>query len=280
MDEPQQRRYSIDALRAWCIDRAAVGFSWYLVFFGVFVTACVLFPFDFIAEAAHAPFMLLVGDTPEWEFGDDGYAPVALLGRIAIAGAYCLVLIVLMRGAGSIELGTVPQRSIPVWVQLVLISGLAAVLLAAAVLIFLEWIDELEYVDDIGGGAATRPWIYGFIAGAWVGWLVFALLLCRIKSLRSAQRAFLSGLIAGSWLEFYLAVPVDLAARHQSTVCYCYTGSWLALLMCVPILVLCVGPALIVLFLRERKLAEELPSRVRWILARKSRRSTASGAAE
>ncbi len=57
-------------------------------------------------------------------------------------------------------------------------------------------------------------------------------------------------------------------------------GSWIALVIVIPIIIWAFGPALYLLYLREKRLDEESPGRARRILARKSSRRTAEEPAQ
>src|SRR5262249_13917114 len=76
-------------------------------------------------------------------------------------------------------------------------------------------------------------------------------------------------LLTGSWIEFSLALPLYINARDRSD-CPCAEGSFLTLICCVPVLFWSIGPALYIVYLRERQLSQEAPERPLGILIRKS----------
>jgi hypothetical protein len=77
--------------------------------------------------------------------------------------------------------------------------------------------------------------------------------------------------MATSWIEFSLALLLDISARNRES-CYCAIGSYTTLLVSLPVLIWTIGPALYLLYLRERHFSLSQPSRVRMILRAKTRR--------
>ena len=118
----------------------------------------------------------------------------------------------------------------------------------------------------------------GILIGSWIAWFVI-IILSRGQGdhARTLSRP-LSVLLAGSWIEFGVALPVELAKRDEE--CPCVVGSWIALVIVIPIIIWAFGPALYLLYLREKRLDEESPGRARRILARKSSRRTAEEPAQ
>ena len=106
----------------------------------------------------------------------------------------------------------------------------------------------------------------------WLVWVVLATFASRRRDHASVIRRLTHSLIAGSWIEFLVALPVDIAIRQRAESCYCNTGSWFALLVAIPVMIFAFGPALFLLYLREIELGRAEPRRAMRILLHKSRR--------
>jgi hypothetical protein len=111
----------------------------------------------------------------------------------------------------------------------------------------------------------------GALLGSWVVWLILGLVYWRGAQSTAAIIRILKTLLVASWIEFSLALPIDIAARNRTNECYCAAGSWIALLMIVPALILLFGPGLYLIYLGEHTLAAQDRSRARRILWRKTK---------
>jgi hypothetical protein len=146
----------------------------------------------------------------------------------------------------------------------------------------------LEMTDRLGGEGSMREVgrvyetfdpkaVLTVMLWSWVPWLLIGWRCVRSVDHHTALSRLLTILLAGSWIEFTVALPIDLAIRTRTKQCPCSSGSWFGLLLCVPILLWTVGPAIYLLYLRERRLSEKSPLRARRILAKKSWRVRTSG---
>jgi hypothetical protein len=101
-------------------------------------------------------------------------------------------------------------------------------------------------------------------------WLALAWVLTR-----SDPRTWLARLTAvlftGSWVEFALVLPIEWGTRARTKDCPCVSGSWTTLVLCVPILIWIIGPALYVLYRREAARASADPDRPTRVLLGKTR---------
>ncbi len=123
-------------------------------------------------------------------------------------------------------------------------------------------------IGSLGEDAEFVSWLV-FV---WAIWVVLALVMYRGKDQETVLRRLANGLLAGSWIEFLVALPVDIAIRQRADSCPCSTGSWVALVCAVPIMMFAFGPALFLLYLREVELGRIEPRRAMRILLHKSRR--------
>ena len=108
------------------------------------------------------------------------------------------------------------------------------------------------------------------LIGVWIFWLTIGLVYWRVSSSASVLSRIIRALLVTSWIEFSLALPIDIATRNRPDECYCAPGSWLALIFVVPALIFMIGPGLYLLYLGERELSLRDPARARRILRRKS----------
>jgi hypothetical protein len=113
-------------------------------------------------------------------------------------------------------------------------------------------------------------WIWIILSG-WVFWLLVSIIYWRVKNKDNVLQRLIRTILATSWVEFSLALPIDLAARTRES-CYCAIGSYITLLITLPLLIWSIGPGLYFFYLRERELSLGEPGRARAILRQKSRR--------
>ncbi len=71
------------------------------------------------------------------------------------------------------------------------------------------------------------------LIGSWIAWFVIITLLRGQGDHARTLARPLSVLLAGSWIEFGVALPVELAKRDED--CPCAVGSWIALVTVIPI---------------------------------------------
>jgi hypothetical protein len=109
--------------------------------------------------------------------------------------------------------------------------------------------------------------------GVWVIWLIIGFIAFRGLDRMTALSRLVKILLAGSWIEFCVALPVDIAIRRRAADCPCATGSRLALVTCIPVLFWVIGPGLFLLYLRELLISRAKPLRTLRILGRRSRRT-------
>ena len=106
----------------------------------------------------------------------------------------------------------------------------------------------------------------------WLVWVVLAMFATRRLDHESVLKRLTHGLLAGSWVQFLVALPVDIAIRQRAESCACNTGSWIALIVAIPVMLFAFGPALFLLYLSEIELGRVKPRRAMRILVHKSRR--------
>lgn len=123
-----------------------------------------------------------------------------------------------------------------------LVAGLLTFGLLATVLnLFDLW---KAATNKIGGH------IFWVIAVAWGGWLVAFAVMWAGQWLGGFAKLY-KLLIAGTWLELLVTIPVDVQVRKR-TNCYCGEGTFFALVLGSLVAVWSFGPGLALLFLTRR----------------------------
>jgi hypothetical protein len=139
----------------------------------------------------------------------------------------------------------------------------------------LELVDRLDAssgragIHMLGDREAIGPAIVG---GFWLFWLGVGWVLARGVPRETALGRMAAIVIAGSWIEFAVALPVELVTRDRTKDCPCASGSWIALMSSGPLLLWAIGPAILLLYRYEWGLTLDDPSHARRVLQRKTRR--------
>jgi len=251
----------------------------FVLYVGVIgASAAVVYRLDFVGAPGMLDYVVPGRERPDLGDLTDRY-PVSTIWYVA---GLLLLQALFLFGGGRIPLGKKPagisRTLIPV--SLAAAAGVLVVLtLAAAV---------AEMFDRSNGEGSIRETalfdlsvldpdseFITWLVIVWVLWVVLALVMYRGQDQETVLRRLTNGLLAGSWIEFLVALPVDIAIRQRADSCICATGSWLALMFAIPIMVFAFGPALFLLYLREVELGRVEPRRAMRILLHKSRRRDA-----
>ena len=249
----------------------------YITVFAGFSALLVTLGLDAGITLCHAAFGFLRGDPDPWSIIDSDLGSDWEFSALFIGG-FCLLQAGFLWGGGRISIG----RTRPKWYRYILstviIATLVALLaLAAALLIGQYAVTKalLDYDDNIGIIALV------VVPGAWLIWFVIAIVLFRRHGHFGGLARLSAALVAGSWVEFALALPIDIATRASHERCLCASGTWLGLLVIIPVMIWSFGPALYLLYLAEKARVADDPMHARRILRAKSvfRRRTQDGAA-
>lgn len=251
----------------------------YILVFSLFVVAVTSIGLGAIAEIPHALFGLLRGDQDP---AGDALEILKALGHVKVplwgTAAYLLLQGIILWGCGHVRLTRGPRRPWRPVAAIVAIAALAGLLTVGALGI-------LAAAAITGYGLAPEQSIPNLVVAIaklgvnpnwtvlWVGWgfwLVIALIYWRGRDPSRILPRLVRALLAGSWIEFGLALPVDIGLRPQAKDCPCATGSYTTLTFAAPVLICLIGPALYLLYRRERELSLAAPGRSTMILLRKS----------
>lgn len=138
----------------------------------------------------------------------------------------------------------------------VVIAACLSALISMSVLgTALELVGGWEGFVKLLGNSIINFW--GVIAVMWAAWGVVFFLYWRQGDRYTQLGRMIRGLLAGSFLAFLVAVPVQITAPRRQN-CYCALGSYTGLVLAGTVLLWCFGPGLVLLFLREKYRAEKL----------------------
>lgn len=243
----------------------------YLVVFAVFLLLSAIYTPAFLVEIYHGLYNWIAGAPDPWKtlgeaMGEDVplIPPWEMLLSIAV---YLALQAAVIWGGGRIRLSRQPAPLRNTAVSMAVIAFIAALLTVGAVMLYMEGMGHID--PEEGFKEEWQPAFLAVLLGGWIFWFAAALFYTRRRGRVGGLAAALGVIFAGSWIEFAAALPIDVAARTRND-CYCATGGWLPLLLTVPIMLWVIGPALYLLYVRERDLAALDPHRARAILRRKS----------
>jgi hypothetical protein len=129
-------------------------------------------------------------------------------------------------------------------------AGFAVMLLSVGLLYSLY-----DLVGSVGDSRVVL-WVFMVIpAILWCIWsIIFWLYWCQVDYYTWSGR-LIRGLIAGSVLELFVAVPVYATSKEE---CYCARGSYAGVIFGTTVLLWAFGPGVFILFARERQRREKL----------------------
>ena len=113
---------------------------------------------------------------------------------------------------------------------------------------------------NMGDPSQTKPALlrYAFLLIPFVLWCFWSVIFCiywRQSDTYTWAGRIIRGLIAGSVLELFVAVPVYATRQDE---CYCARGSYAGLVFGGTVLLWAFGPGILILFAREKQRREQL----------------------
>jgi hypothetical protein len=190
------------------------------------------------------------------EFRRDRYPDY--VADAAVVGGFFLLQALFVWGGGRVQVSRGPVKLRKLAISLLITSSWMALLGVGLTSTFAEMANRFQ--DDPthrGGGLEAffnSPKFFVLLAGSWLLWLVIGLILVRGQDQHTALSRLIGIVLVGSWVEFTIALPIDLVTRDRNKDCICASGSWLALLITIPLLLWSVGPAIYLLYRREKAL--------------------------
>ena len=163
--------------------------------------------------------------------------------------AICLIVLFAFQAAFLVGMPQLrwprPTRRRAMWISIVTAGALAGLLsfglLATALNAFNVW-------DNVT--KAIEGHIFWGLLIAWIVWTIVFGVMCAGEWLRGFQRMY-KILIAGTWLELLVTIPVDVQVRKR-TSCYCGEGTFFALIIGTTVAIWSFGPGIVLLFLTRR----------------------------
>jgi hypothetical protein len=259
----------------------------YLVAFVAFLAMFTTLSTFSVVEILHGAFQYARGDSHPWsqwtaEHGNSYVSQVdSVWQRVLAVGGYILAQALFVWGGGKVRVTRSPVQLRRVLVSILLFSIFLSLLCLGMFMSFCEFAGCMggSYaaispgtLDDINHTWMHPGWV---ILIGWGFWLAVSIGYLFTRSGRNeTHHSYLSKmtgiLLVGSWIEFLVALPIDLALRPQAKGCVCSTGSWVAILIALPTLFWAIGPGLILLYLRDSAQEKADPGRSRRILVKKT----------
>jgi len=138
-----------------------------------------------------------------------------------------------------------PTRRKPMWLSIVTGAALAALLTFGLFATIASAANVWEKLTN-----AVGAYVFWIIAAAWMVWLfVFGVIFASQWFVGFTKLYKL--LVAGTWLELLITIPVDVQVRKRTT-CYCGEGTFFALILSSSVAIWSFGPGLALLFLTRR----------------------------
>ncbi len=242
-----------------------------LGFYGLFVAALG-------AEELERPLGALQYLIPNKEnlvAGEPLYVAIFLAGLLLIQGLF-------LWGGGKLSVDGIPSGRWRLVVPVAITATLLAALLAGLIVTGLEMMDRFEGEGSVRESseffsAFLEYFVYDYgafmiLVPVWILWFVIGMYMLRRSDGGTALSRLTGVVLAGSWIEFLVALPVDIAVRQRAEDCPCAVGSWFALFIAIPIFLFAFGPGIVLLYLRELRLAKTHPTRAWFILLQKTRK--------
>lgn len=138
----------------------------------------------------------------------------------------------------------------PLKSAIIVAAAMAMLLTLGAGALSFELFDSwADWMDKEFSSAA--PWIYGAMLAAWVMWALIFAAYWRQGDRYTQLGRMIRALVAGSFLEAFVAVPVHVAVTRQRE-CYCSRGTYTTLVCAGTVLFWAFGPGIVLLYAREK----------------------------
>lgn len=197
----------------------------------------LLYPFRFALLSLYA--ILLAAAIACWIWMDLELLPV-VIGLLVLLGLQALFLL----GCPQLRWPR-PTRRRHILLSVAAGAAVAALLtfglLATALNLFNRWSDVTNALEEH---------IFWGIAIAWIAWFVLFLFMYLGRWITGFKTLYKT-LIAGTWLEILITIPIDIHVRRQ-TRCYCGEGTFFALVIGTSMALWSFGPGLVLLFLTRK----------------------------
>jgi hypothetical protein len=223
----EKRRFDADELDVWFFRHRHLLIGIYLLVFTLATAACATF-FVLITDLPHAVFRLCMGDTDGLSktmlFSGDFYSSA---WSFAIAGAYVLLQAIALWGVGAVYVGRKPAMR-RTTVAIATITGIGSLLsvgfVSLVIMAFQVAKGDFYGINFFWNGENQLRYIAISIGFGWVIWMGVAAFYWFGRSKDNAMQRLLRAILATSWIEFSLALPLDIWGRNRES-CVCVIGS-------------------------------------------------------
>jgi len=197
------------------------------------------------------------GDTPS-----HGFALTLL--RLAIIAGFCVLQALFLFGGGKMRV----QPGVVRWYRMTVSVIIFALIMVVICIGF--WACYMELANRSLLSEVSSTIVEGTTA-TWLFWIAIGMIAIRKTDQPTGLSRLVMCLLAGSWIEFAVALPIYLGSREND--CPCASGSWLALILSGPLLLWSIGPGIFLLFLREKMACQSDVRHSKNVLLQKTTRS-------
>lgn len=209
-------------------------------------------------------------------FGRENFAPVGLMGTpLGLGmlhdseGTYAINVLLFVgllllaqwfylrpRGAWVARLAT---HGRPLRASVIVAAAMAMLLTVGAIALILEFPDVWSGWMDEDRFPKVAPYLFEAMIWIWIIWLLIFSAYWRQGDRYTQLGRMIRGLVAGSLVESFAAIPVHIWATRQRE-CYCARGSYTTLVFAGTVLLWAFGPGILLLYAREKyRLAKLYP---------------------
>lgn len=176
------------------------------------------------------------------------YNSFGLSYRLGLIATFCALQAVFLFGGGRVRVRPELGGLFRTIISLITSATFMALISVSFAFSYFEMTGRFEAPDSHPFGHAVSLSIVVLS----IFWIAVGAATSRKIDYRHTLSRFTICLLAGSWIGFAIALPIELVACHRHIEEPTESGSWWALVICVPILIWSIGPAIYLLFLRDK----------------------------
>lgn len=139
-----------------------------------------------------------------------------------------------------------------VFLSLGVAGGMLAILVTGAVLTALAVLDTATDVNLDQYGLSWNFMVYGSLGVSWTAGTFVLWQFCRRGSREAVLSRIASRLLLGTIVETAAIIPLDVLVRRRES-CYCWAGTYIALIGCGALGLCLFGPAILLPLLMKRR---------------------------
>jgi len=200
------------------------------------------------AEKSFCPMGLLETPlTPGGASGEGAYAA----GVLALIGSLLLAQWMFVRPRGA-WVARLASQGKPLKSAIIAAAAMAMLLTLGVFSLVCELVahERWEFWMDKGFDSSW-PMLYLAMLAVWIVWVLIFAVYWRQGDRYTQLGRMIRALVAGSFLEAFVAVPVHVAVRRPNE-CYCSRGTYTTLVCAGTVLFWAFGPGIVLLYAREK----------------------------